>query len=425
MFEFDETHQAIGAAIRNYCEQEIEPLVADIESGEVSSYDVMRRLSDAFGLDEMIAGPLREKVKRMRGAGVRDSVQPMQKPGGVVGDPALAAIFAKELARVSPGLCLCFTASMGCGATIAARGDADLIERCGIPVLTLQKVGCWGLTEAESGSDAFSMRTTLRLDGDEVVINGAKSFISNAPEADFFLIYARLQEAGSSGAGGRDKSRIFPVVVERGRAGLATGPAMQKMGMHASPTGEIFLDEVRVPRTHLLGDPGAPARDAAEQTLATERTAIVAMCLGVIERCLDDSVAYATSRIQFGRPIAAFQLIQQKLARMYVAHENVSNLVYKLIWLQRNGAETEREVSAAKWYATEAACEVALDAVQLMGGAGYTREHAPERLFRDMKLWTIGGGTSEIQQLTIAKDLLRSRGFSIDLVGGFGDERGA
>jgi alkylation response protein AidB-like acyl-CoA dehydrogenase len=196
------------------------------------------------------------------------------------------------------------------------------------------------------------------------------------------------------------------------------------MGMHASPTGEIFLDEVRVPRSHLLGDPEAPARDAAEQTLATERAAIVAMCLGVIERCLDDSVAYATERIQFGRPIAAFQLIQQKLARMCVAHENVSNLVYKLIWLQRNGSGSEREVSAAKWYATEAACEVALDAVQLMGGAGYTREHAPERLFRDMKLWTIGGGTSEIQQLTIAKDLLRSHGFTIDLAGGYGDDNG-
>ena len=425
MFEFDETHQAIGAAIRKYCEQEIEPLVGDIESGEVSAYDVMRRFSDAFGLEEMIAAPLREKVERMRGAEVADPEASIDRPTGVVGDPAMTAVFAKELARVSPGLCLCFVASMGCGATVAARGDADLIERCAIPVLTLQKVGCWALTEPESGSDAFSMRTTLRLDGDEVVMSGAKTFISNAPEADFFLIYARMQGEESTASGRRDKSRIFPVLVERGSAGLTTGPAMEKMGMHASPTGEIFLDEVRVPRSHLLGDPEKPARDAAEQTLATERAAIVAMCLGVIERCLDDSVAYATTRIQFGRPIAAFQLIQQKLARMCVAHENVGNLVHKLIWLQQNGSGSEREMSAAKWYATEAACDVALDAVQLMGGAGYTREHAPERLFRDMKLWTIGGGTSEIQQLTIAKDLLRSRGFNIDLAGGYGDESGA
>ena len=423
MFEFDETHQAISAALRKYCDQEIEPIVAKLESGEVSAYDVMRRFSVAFGLDEMIAAPLRAKIERMRGAEGPDRGPVRERPSTVVGDPAMAAVLSKELARVSPGLCLCFTASMGCGATVAARGDADLIERCAIPVLTLQKIGCWALTESESGSDAFSMRTTLRLDGDEVVINGAKAFISNAPEADFFLIYARMQGAEQAATDRRDKSRIFPVLVERGASGLSTGPAMEKMGMHASPTGEIFLDDVRVPRNHLLGDPDEPARDAAEQTLATERAAIVAMCLGVIERCLDDSVHYATNRVQFGRPIAAFQLIQQKLARMCVAHENVSNLVYKLIWMQRSGSGSEREVSAAKWYATEAACEVALEAVQLMGGAGYTREHAPERLFRDMKLWTIGGGTSEIQQLTIAKDLLRSHGFTIDLAGGYGDDR--
>jgi alkylation response protein AidB-like acyl-CoA dehydrogenase len=125
--------------------------------------------------------------------------------------------------------------------------------------------------------------------------------------------------------------------------------------------------------------------------------------------------------VQFGKPIAAFQLIQQKLARMCVAHENVRNLVFKLIWLQRAGTATEREVSAAKWYATEAAVDVAREAVQLMGGAGYVRGHAPERLLRDMMLWTIGGGTSEIQQLTIAKDLLRRHGFAIDLAGGYRD----
>lgn len=423
MFEFDETHQAISAAIRKYCDQEIEPLVGQLESGAISAYDVMRRFSEAFGLDETIAAPLREKVARLREAKGPKGGSVAERPGAVIGDPVMSAIFAKELARVSPGLCLCFTASMGCGATVAARGDADLIEHCAIPVLTLQKVGCWALTEPESGSDAFSMRTTVRIDGDEVVLHGTKSFISNAPEADFFLIYARMQERAPAATGRRDKSRIFPVLVERGTSGLSTGPAMKKMGMHASPTGEIFLDNVRVPRNHLLGDPDAPARDAAEQTLASERAAIVSMCLGVIERCLDDSVHYATNRIQFGRPIASFQLIQQKLARMCVAHENVSNLVYKLIWMQQSGSGSEREISAAKWYATEAACEVALEAVQLMGGAGYTSEHAPERLFRDMKLWTIGGGTSEIQQLIIAKDLLRSHGFTIDLAGGYGDDR--
>ncbi|MCC6849738.1 MAG: acyl-CoA dehydrogenase family protein [Deltaproteobacteria bacterium] len=428
MFEFDETQRAIAAALRDYCAREIEPRIGALEKGDVSAFALMREFGRAFGLDEMVGGPLRRRAERLRGGG--PGSEPSVERSGPLGDPALSAIFAMELARTSPGLCLCVTASMGCAATIAARGDADLVERYAIPVLTLERVGCWALTEPGSGSDAFAMQTSCRIEDDTVVLRGSKTFISNAPEADVFLIYARLVEDAAAGpgagapTGARDKQRIFPVVVERGTPGLETGPPMEKMGMHACPTGEVFLDDVRVPRGHLLGDPDRPAREAAEETLASERAAIVAMSLGVIERCLDDALAYAVERIQFGRPIAAFQLVQQKLARMYAARENVRNLVFKLIWMQRVGAATEREVSAAKWYATEAACEVALEAVQLMGGAGYMREHAPERMFRDMKLWTIGGGTSEIQQLTIAKDLLRERGVRVDLCGGYRDDRG-
>lgn len=416
MFEFDDTQAEMAAALRAYCTQEIEPLVSRLESGELSPYPTIRRLGETLGFGEMVGGALRKKIAHMRSGAEKDEAV----RSGPLADPALFAIFAMELARVSPGLCLCVTANVGCGTTIAARGNADLIERCAIPVLALEKVGCWALTEPGSGSDAFAMRTSLRIEGDEVVLNGSKTFISNAPFADVFLVYARM---GGPESGGRDKQRIFPVVVERGVPGLETGPPMAKMGMHASPTGEIYLDEVRVPRSHLLGDPERPARDAAEGTLVAERAAVVAMSLGVIERCLDDSLSYAVERVQFGKPIAAFQLIQQKLARMFLARENVRNLLFKILWMQREGRRGEAEVSCAKWYATEAACEVALEAVQLMGGAGYAREHAPERLFRDMKLWTIGGGTSEIQQLTIAKEMLREKGLFVDLAGGYRDER--
>ncbi len=422
MFEFDETHRAVADGLRKYCDRVVEPLVPAMESGEVSAFDVMREFSTAFGLEQMIADA-RPGASEKTGADAESSADPAKAARSPLGNPQLAAVFAKELARVSPGLCLCVTASMGCGTTIATRGNRELVERLAVPVMALRKVGCWGLTEPDGGSDAFAMRTTVRVEGDEVVLDGAKTFISNAPAADVFIIYARLAEPGAPVDRSRDKHRIFPVVVERGTPGLETGPPMEKLGMHASPTGAIFLDGVRVPRSHLLGDPERPERAAAEQTLASERAAIVAMCLGVIERCLDDSVAFAMDRVQFGKPIAAFQLIQQKLARMALAYENVSNLVFKLIWMQETGRGSEREVSAAKWYATEAACEVALEAVQLMGGAGYMREHAPERMFRDMKLWTIGGGTSEIQQLTIAKELLREHGFSVDLSGGYRDER--
>ncbi len=387
--EFDETQAAMEEVIRQFCEQEIEPCIEKLESGEVSAFDLMRRMSDALDLEGLIRS-------------------------GAIGDPAVAPILAKELARVSPGFCLAVISNLGCGATIVTRGNPELVARCGLPVLSLKKVGCWALTEPESGSDAFALKTTVRIEGDEVVINGSKAFSSNAPAAEVMLIYARLA-GGDQG----DKSRIFPVVVERGTPGLETGPPLEKLGMHASPTGDIYLDDVRVPRGNLLGDPDRPARAVAEQALAGERIVIVAMCLGVIERCLEEAVAHATQRTQFGKPIAAFQLMQQKFARIYVAQENVRNSMFALIHAQETGRVSEMQVSAAKWYATEAAASAALDAMQVMGGAGYLREHAPERLFRDIKLWTIGGGTSEIQQLTIAKDLLRQRGLAIDLSGGY------
>ena len=387
--DFDETQQAMEEVIRAFCQREIEPCISALESGKASPFDLMRKMSDALGMEALVSS-------------------------GAIADPAIPAILAKELARVSPGFALSVISNLGCGATILTRGGAGLIERCGIPVLSLKKVGCWALTEPESGSDAFALKTTVCIEGDEVVLNGSKAFSSNAPAAEVLLIYARL-----TGGDRDDKRRIFPVVVERGTPGLETGPPLEKFGMHASPTGDIFLDDVRVPRENFLGDPDKPARATAEQTLSGERIVIVAMCLGVIERCLEEAIAYAIERVQFGKPIAAFQLTQQKLGRMYVAHENVRNSMFELIRAQKAGDVTERKVSAAKWYATEAAADTALDAMQIMGGAGYLREHAPERLFRDIKLWTIGGGTNEIQQLTIAKDLLRQHGFAIDLAGGF------
>ncbi|MAE95918.1 MAG: hypothetical protein CL910_14770 [Deltaproteobacteria bacterium] len=387
--ELDETHQAMEDVVQAFCQREIEPRIDDLESGRVSPFEIMRSMSDALDMGGLITS-------------------------GAIADPVVPAILAKQLARVSPGLCLSVISNLGCGATIATRGSADLVARCGLPVLSLKKVGCWALTEPESGSDAFALKTTARIEGDEVVLNGSKAFSSNAPEAEVLLIYARLA-GGEAG----DKRRIFPVVVERGTPGLETGPPLEKFGMHASPTGDIFLDDVRVPRENLLGDPDRPARGTAEQTLASERIVIVAMCLGVIERCLDEAIVHARERVQFGKPIAAFQLTQQKLARIYVAQENVRNSMFALIHAQETRTVSERQVSAAKWYATEAAASAALDAMQIMGGAGYLREHAPERMFRDIKLWTVGGGTNEIQQLTIAKDLLRQHGFEIDLAGGF------
>jgi alkylation response protein AidB-like acyl-CoA dehydrogenase len=247
------------------------------------------------------------------------------------------------------------------------------------------------------------MRTAAVADGDAFVLNGQKTFISNAPYADIFAIYARVRSGDGPGP-----ARAF--VVERGVDGLETGPPMRKMGMHDSPTGEIFLRDCRVPKENLLGGlegKGGGSGAAALDTINAERSVMPAMCLGIIERCVEESVRHAKTREQFGRPIAEFQGLAFKIARMELALENARNLVFKLAWAQRAGKLDPRLASLAKLYCAEAAVRVSLDAIQVHGGAGYMAELPIEKLMRDAKMFEIGGGTNEIQLETIARSLLR------------------
>jgi alkylation response protein AidB-like acyl-CoA dehydrogenase len=294
-------------------------------------------------------------------------------------------------------------ATLGCGAVVLARGSAEAIERYTLPVFRFDKIGAWALTEPGAGSDAFGgMRTTAVEDGDEFILNGQKTFISNAPFADVFVIYARVDR-------GQTGRLIRPIVVERGMPGLETGPPMRKMGLHDSPTGEIFLQDCRVPRDNVLGsleEQSAARGGAALDTLNLERTVMPAMCLGIIERCVEESIRYAKTREQFGRPIAEFQAIAFKLARMELALENARNLVLKLAWAQRAGKLDARLASLAKLYCAEEAVRVSLDAVQIHGGAGYMADLPLEKLMRDAKVFEIGGGTNEIQLQTIARTML-------------------
>jgi alkylation response protein AidB-like acyl-CoA dehydrogenase len=285
----------------------------------------------------------------------------------------------------------------------------EAIERHALPLLRFEKVGSWALTEPGAGSDAMGgMRTLARLAGESLLLNGQKAFITNAPYADVLAIYARV-DAGSDG---RERP-VRAVLVERGTPGLETGPPLRKMGMHDSPTGDVFLRDCRVPRGNLLGaieSPAGPRGVAALDTLNLERAVMPAMCLGIIERCVDDSVRYAQERRQFGRPIAEFQAVAFKLARMELALENARNLVLKLAWAQRLGRLDPRLASIAKLYCAEQAVRVSLDAIQIHGGAGYMAELPFEKLMRDAKMFEIGGGTNEIQLHTIAHSLLSGAG---------------
>ncbi|HEX4445387.1 MAG TPA: acyl-CoA dehydrogenase, partial [Polyangiaceae bacterium] len=317
-----------------------------------------------------------------------------------------------------------------CGGAILARGTAAQRERFAVPVMTLDKIGAWALTEPGAGSDAFgSMATRARAVEGGWRLSGSKTFITNAPYADVFVVYARVEGGGESASeSGAETARVRAFIVERGAQGLETGPPMRKMGMHTSPTGEIFLDDVFVASDGLLGGgaggsgsggthgasgptadgtPGGDERAAARSSLKSERFGMTPMCLGIVDRCLEESLRYAKERVQWGQPIASFQLVQEKIARMYTARTLIHTLLMRQLEADRAGVGLSiEEASACKLYCARATTEVALEAVQLKGGAGYMRDGVVEMLARDAKLLQIGGGTDEIQILRIAREVL-------------------
>jgi len=293
--------------------------------------------------------------------------------------------------------------------TIMKGGTPAQLERWGLDLLTTEKIGAWAITEANSGSDALGgMTTTARRDGDEYVINGSKTWITNGPYADTIVLYTKLDDGSDTPMRERP---VLTFILDQGTPGLEQSKPLRKMGLHSSPTGELFLTDVRVGRDHLLGEvesTGQSGRESAKSNFVTERAGVAAMSLGVIEECLQLSVQYARDRVLWGKPIGDFQLIQLKLARMEVARLNVQNLVFRHIETSAAGKDlTLAEASALKLYSAQAASEVAMEAVQLMGGNGYTAEYRVEQLARDAKVFQIYAGTDEIQITHIAKDLLR------------------
>lgn len=405
MFAFTDEQKMAQKMMRRWAEAELAPHVPAMESGELLPYDLMRKLVNTFGLPHMVKSHFKSLEEKQKD---KDAPEKKKALTALGGDPAWAAILSIEISRICPGFMLAFGASAGlCGGAIMARGTFEQKKRWALPVLTFEKIGCWGMTEPEAGSDAFGgMRATARADGDDYILNGQKTFITNAPFSDIFVVYAKvIREIG-------EDVRTRPIhafVVERGTDGLDTTPPMKKMGMHTSPTGEIFLEDCRVPAANLLGGDAkkATGRKGGTDVFHGERTGVVPMALGIIERCLDDSVQYAQDRKTWGKPIGEYQLIQDKLAKMYVARENVRNLMFKQLYCERKGLPLSMaEACACKLYSARAATEVALDAIQILGGNGYMEEYHVEMLMRDAKLLQIGGGTDEMQITRIARQLL-------------------
>ena len=392
MLDFSEEHKVAQKAIRAWCTDHLGPAVPKLESGEALPYPLMRELCATFGIPDMVRASF-AKMQARTGDG--DKRSGLAGPG----EGPLMAILMMELSRFCPGFAMAFGASLGlCGGAILSRGTLEQKLRFALPVMVMDKIGAWALTEPGAGSDAFgSMKTRARKVDGGWRLSGSKTFITNASFADTFVVYART---------GDQDVRAF--IVERGADGLSTGQPFKKMGMHTSPTGEVFLDDVFVPGDQLVGgEDQENARAAAKSSLKGERFGMTPMCLGIVDRCLDESIRYAKEREQWGKKLATFQLVQEKIAKIYAARSLMFTLLMRQLEAETKGkALSLEEASASKLYCARATTEAALEAVQIKGGAGYMQGSVVEMMARDAKLFQIGGGTDEIQILRIARELL-------------------
>jgi alkylation response protein AidB-like acyl-CoA dehydrogenase len=404
-FTWTDDDRTVRAAVRDFVDKEIRPLREQLEHGDNPPYEVARKFYRTFGIGEADAEVFDWDIRRLE-AEAAGAAFDEEKPEGF--DPALRSIANIELVKVSPGIPTSIGISAGmAAATINAIGSVEQRKRWARDLLTLDKVGAWALTEPDAGSDAFGgMRTTARPDGDGWVLNGQKTFITNGPYADTIVVYAKLDEGADSD---RRKAPVLIFVLDAGMEGLTQGKPFRKMGMHSSPTGELFFDNVRVGRDRLLaGTPGSDGRESARANFVAERFGIATFALGIIEECLDRCVEYAKGRELWGKPISDFQLIQLKLAEMEIARVNVENMVLKGLAARREGVLLDlAEASAMKLYASRAATDVAMEAVQLFGGNGYMAEYAVEQLARDAKVLMIYAGSNEVQVTHVAKGLLK------------------
>lgn len=412
MYEWSEEHQMMRQAIRQFVEAEIVPNLEELEHGDTPPYEVLRKLYRTFGIDAAMRDQFKRRLEREAApadtttsegdAGVEGEQAGSSGRGG---DGAMTLIPIIELCRYCPGMVTALGVSVGLtAAAIMSKGTTAQKERWALDLLTLDKIGAWAITEPDSGSDAFgSMRSTARRDGDEYVLNGSKTFITNGPYADTIVFICKLDEGNPP-----EERTVLSFVLDSGMPGLEQSPPLRKMGMHSSPTGQLFLSDVRVGKDRLIGETEqTKARSGAKDTFSMERTGVAAMALGIVERCLELCVDYARERVQFGRPIGEFQLIQLKLAKMEVARLNIQNLVFRQMEMAGAGTGMDlTEASACKLYSAQAATEVALEAVQLFGGNGYMSEYQVEQLARDAKVLQIYAGTDEIQISQIARNLL-------------------
>ncbi|WP_319436586.1 acyl-CoA dehydrogenase family protein [Mycobacterium sp. RTGN5] len=410
MIEWSDVDIAVRDAVREFVDKEVRPHIDELESGDLEPYPIVRKLFTTFGIDEMARESLTKRLDRMRAGTEKKS----SGGGGMFGDGGSAGmgfVVISELCRVSMGLVTGMGVSLGLTVpTIQSRGTLAQQERWLPGLVTYEKIGAWAITEPDSGSDAFGgMKSYVVRDGDDYILNGQKTFITNGPDADVVVVYAKLDE-GDPSVSKRDR-KVLTFVLDRGMEGFVQAKPFRKMGIHSSRTGELFFNNVRLGRDRLLGETeenkAGDGRDSARSSFAAERIGVVSMALGVIEECLRLCTDYAKTRTLWGKEIGQFQLIQLKLANMEVARMNVRNMLFRVIECGQTGTPISlSEASAMKYYSSQAATDVAMEAIQLFGGNGYMTEYRVEQLARDAKSLMIYAGSNEVQITHVAKGLL-------------------
>lgn len=375
-FTLSEEHRLVQTTVREWAQKRLLPIAADMDRTGAYPRELLRELGE-MGLTGVF-------ISEEYGGGGMDTVS--------------YCIVLEEIARAEAALAavLSVNNSLDCFPLFAFGTEAQ--KRTYLTELARgRKLGCYCLTEPTAGSDAASLRTTARRDGGSWVLNGTKIFVTNGVEADVLIVYART--------GGEGPHGISAFIAERGDPGLSVGKVERKLGIHASSTAEIVFQDCRFPADRLLGEEGA-GFTVAMATLDGGRIGIAAQALGIARAALEDAVAYAKERRQFGRAIAEFQATRWKIADVATRIQAGRLLMYRAAWIRDQGRRHTLEASIAKLFASETAMWAATQAVQIFGGYGYIQDYPVERHFRDAKITEIYEGTSEIQRLVIARHVL-------------------
>lgn len=376
-FELTEEQRLVRQTAREFAEAEIVPAAARFNEAAEFPWKIIRKLG---------------------GLGFLGAVFPPDY-GGAGLDYVSYALLVEEIARADGSVALTVAAHNSlCSNHIYLAGTESQRQKYLTRLARGEALGAWGLTEPGSGSDAAGMKTAAVEDGEGFVLNGTKAFITNGSVAEIAVVMAVTDPAG-------DRKGISAFILEQGMAGFRPGGKYRKLGLHASDTAELIMENVRVPREHLLGRLHGGFADALK-VLDGGRISIAAMAVGLAQGALDASVKYARERQAFGRPIGQFQGIQGMLAELATEVEAARLLTLRAAYLKDQGRRITLESAMAKLFASEVGMKVTTKAIQIHGGYGYTREFPVERHFRDVKLCEIGEGTSEIQRLIIARQIL-------------------